>query len=243
LSEDGGSLIGEVRPGRTVVRAAALSPDGRFVATAGDDRSARVWDSNTGVPLANLPHAVRVSVVAFSPDSGLLATGAGKDVFLWSRRTGEGITRMAAQHADTVTGIAFSPDGRYLATSSEDHRAVLWDVRRRRAIKAFVGHSAGINGIAFSADSRWLVTAGPRTAGVWQVRQNELPRSFLFFLRGHERPLTSVAVSRRDWRIATASGDGTIRTYSCALCGGVRTLVRVAKARLAGLADERRSGR
>jgi WD40 repeat protein len=236
-----GDFVGELRH-RGVLRAAAISPDGRLAATGGDNRTVQISEVESGEPVQVIPHAVRVTAVAYSPDGKLLATAAGKRLSLWNTRTWEGVTQLEA-HADTITGIAFSPDGVRMATSSEDHNAVLWDVRRRRAIKPFIGHSAGINGLAFSRDGRWLVTAGAAAAGVWQVRSGDLPRSFLFFLRGHRRPLTSVAFSPRDWRIATASADGTIRTYSCALCGGTRTLVRIGKARLAALAAEKRAQR
>ncbi len=55
----------------------ALSPDRRWVATAGPDRAARVWDARTGALRAVLPgHAERVVSVDISPDGRLLATGS-----------------------------------------------------------------------------------------------------------------------------------------------------------------------
>jgi WD40 repeat protein len=237
--EDGVRVIAEVRH-RGVLRAAALSPDARIAATGGDDRLLRLWDIENGVLIKEIPHAGRITAVAFSHDGKLLASAAGRTVFLWRMPSGRGLKQLLA-HSDTVTGLAFSPDDRHLASSSEDHNAVLWNVRKRSGEKLLSGHTSGVNGVAFSSDGRWLLTAGARAAGVWQVRRSELPRSFLFFLRGHERPLTSVAFSPQDWRVATAGGDGTIRTYTCALCGGPRTLITIARARLATLTKENRA--
>ena len=54
----------------------ALSPDLRWIATAGPDKAARVWDARSGALRALLPgHEVRVASVAFSPDGRTLATG------------------------------------------------------------------------------------------------------------------------------------------------------------------------
>ncbi len=55
----------------------SLSPDGRWVASAGPDDVARVWDADTGALRAVLTgHTARVASVDFSPDSGTLATGS-----------------------------------------------------------------------------------------------------------------------------------------------------------------------
>jgi WD40 repeat protein len=55
----------------------SLSPDGRWVASAGADDTARIWDAETGALRAVLTgHAARVASVDFSPDSSTLATGS-----------------------------------------------------------------------------------------------------------------------------------------------------------------------
>ncbi len=67
------------------VRAVAFTPDGRTLASAGDDRTVRLWQVATGQPLLTLRgHGDHIYAVAFSPDGRTLATAChdGK-VFLW----------------------------------------------------------------------------------------------------------------------------------------------------------------
>jgi hypothetical protein len=59
------------------VRGVAFSPDGRLLATASTDRTARLWDPATGDCLRTLTgHAESVDGVAFSPDGRRLATAS-----------------------------------------------------------------------------------------------------------------------------------------------------------------------
>nr|MDT0666609.1 hypothetical protein [Micromonospora sp. DSM 115978] len=76
--------------------AAAISPDGLLLATAGDDLEIRVWDVETGDQVATLVgHTKRVSSIDFSPDGKMLAS-CGEDgaTRIWRRAelTGERVT-------------------------------------------------------------------------------------------------------------------------------------------------------
>jgi WD40 repeat protein len=92
-----------------------FSPDGRLLATASFDGTARVWDVATGKPVRTLTgHAAIVLDVDFSPDGKRLAT-AGLDgtVRLWDARTGRELLSLSVEGG--AGRLAFSPDGARLA--------------------------------------------------------------------------------------------------------------------------------
>lgn len=65
-----------------------FSPDGRRLATASHDHSARIWDANTGTQLLNITHDEWVRAAVFSPDGTRLATASLKAVKLWQLSEG-----------------------------------------------------------------------------------------------------------------------------------------------------------
>jgi WD40 repeat protein len=103
------------------VSAAAYSPDGKRIATASNDGTAKVWDVETGGELVTLTgHTNWVENIAFSPNGVLLATGStDKTVKVWDTLTGQELLTLVG-HTGSISQIAFSPDGTHLATSSLD---------------------------------------------------------------------------------------------------------------------------
>ncbi len=54
----------------------AFSPDGRRILTGSLDRTVRIWDARTGLPITGLlAHRGEVLAMAFSPDGKTILTG------------------------------------------------------------------------------------------------------------------------------------------------------------------------
>ena len=73
------SLQGETHaPGeRAAVMGVDFSKDGKQLATAGADGTARIWDLSSGqVALTSMGHSAMINMVAFSPDGSRLATAS-----------------------------------------------------------------------------------------------------------------------------------------------------------------------
>jgi len=202
----------------------AFSPDGRLLATAGEDETARLWDPATGRHLRTLAgHDSAVWEVGFSPDGRLLATtGEDETVRLWDPATG-GHLRTLAGHDIEVRGMAFSPDGRLLATAGHDGTARLWDPATGRHLRTLAGHDSYLNGVAFSPDGRLLATAGDDTVQLWDPATGGHLRT----LAGHDSfsEVEGMAFSPDGRLLATACSDKTARLWDPATGRHLRTLV------------------
>ena len=241
IREDSGRRLLRELDHRSRIGAAAISTDGTLAATGGQDGNVRLWRLPGGTPLRVLPHDGSVTSLAIDPAAHTIASASGSTAYLWPVAGGEARPLRDPDSEGNVTGVAFGRRGRMLATSSESD-ALLWDTRTGTRVKRLSGHMNRIEGVAFSSDGRWLATAS-RKAGVWQVGDSDLPRSFLFFVEPPKRTdgktLTSVAFSSRNWTIVTGGQDGTVRTYKCVVCGTLKQLVPYANSRLAKLKAER----
>jgi WD40 repeat protein len=112
------------------VNTIAFSPNGQLLATAGDDRTIQLWDTQDWKRSQVLSgHAWPVSALAFSGDGRhLLSASWDQTVKIWDLRTAETIGILSG-HQDSITTLAIDPKApNYLtiATGSQDQTIKLW---------------------------------------------------------------------------------------------------------------------
>ncbi|HRU07153.1 MAG TPA: protein kinase, partial [Candidatus Brocadiia bacterium] len=176
-----------------MVYSCAFSPDGKRIATASWDRTARVWDAASGRLLTTFAgHADEVNCVRFSPD-GRTAVSASDDgtARIWD--TGDGReTRLLKAGQGKTRAVAFSPDGGRVATAGDDSVVRLWDATDGRLRFSLKGHEGRVRTLAFSPDGRLLASAGDdKAVRLWSASDGK-PAGLL---GGHYEQINSIAFS------------------------------------------------
>jgi WD40 repeat protein len=198
------------------VSAVAFSPDGRWLVTASNDGTARLWDVENPAPeptvLEGYLYGYDVNAITFSPNGRWLATaGNGGTARLWDMENPAAEPAILEGHKGEVLAVAFSPDGRWLATASDGGTARLWDMEYLTAEPAVLDHVWGVAALAFSHDSGWLATGSyDGTARLWNTRDPAAPPTVL---EGHEGSVMAMAFSPNGRWLATGSGDNAARLW------------------------------
>jgi eukaryotic-like serine/threonine-protein kinase len=210
--------------------AMALSPDGKLVATCGDDTTARIWNADTGALVATcLGHKSKVVAVSFSPDgSRLVSTSADATVRQWAVRTGREVEPPYDRHSGDVITAAYSGDGQWIASAGIDRTLRVWQAKGREDIAILNGHTGTVTSVAFDESGRRLASISGRTRvatgdGIvlgWEVD----PRASLPVLRGHTSYVYPVAFSPDGRWIASGGWDKTVRLWDAATGEACATL-------------------
>lgn len=142
------------------VRAMQVSPDGRLLATGGQDHVARLWNTRNGQLVATLQgHKGWVQAIGFN-GKGQIATGSSDgSVKIWTA-TGELVHTLPSVHKGGVYSLAFrTSDGRLLATGGADGAVKLFDASDASSKGSFGGHLGIITSLVFTPQGNRLVTA------------------------------------------------------------------------------------
>lgn len=136
-----------------------FSPDGLHIVSGSDDRTVRVWDTQTGENIKALEgHTAAVSSVAFSPDSLFIVSGSRDHTLrVWDPQTGKVINTLEG-HTNWVLSVAFSLDALHVVSRSDDGTLRIWDVQTAVNTRTFDNFTLLPRSVVFSPHGQHIAS-------------------------------------------------------------------------------------
>jgi len=206
------SRISRINTGKGQVNDIAISPDGKFLASASANKTIELYETKTGSVIQTLEgHTDDIWSVAFSPDGRTLASASwDSTIKLWDVLK-NARPRTLKGHRNWVFSVMFSPFGDKLASGSYDNTVKIWDTVSGNVLHTLKGHSDVVQSVAFSPDGKTLASGSVDKTIILRNLHGEL--KFLI-LKGHTDSIRSVTFSPDGRRLASGSGDNTIKLWN-----------------------------
>ncbi|WP_017327353.1 AAA-like domain-containing protein [Synechococcus sp. PCC 7336] len=188
------------------VRAVSISPDGRTIATAGQDGFARLWNVTGQLQRELEGHRESVVDISFSPNGRYVATASTDGAaIVWDI---EGNAVAVMPHEAPLKGVSFSPDSDAIATVSSKGTLHLWNLDGTPTLN-IQPYNEPFEDVEFSPDGQYLATAVGNRAQLWDLdgRQKVV-------FAGHSDRISRLAFSPDGQTLATVSDDSNIRLWT-----------------------------
>jgi WD40 repeat protein len=224
-----GTLEQTISPFSYNMRASAVSPDFRYIATSQWEGSLhndiRIIDTDSNRIVRVLSgHTNNVVPIVFTPDGKRIVSGGHDNTIkVWDVASGR-LERTLTGHTNTIFSLATSPDGKRVASASSDKTVKIWDVESGRAIRT-ISVNEQVQNIAYRPDGlRILFSPGaPASVSGSSLDSNDSGISVwdaesgreLGTISGHSGYIVGESYNPDGSRIISVGfDDGTVRIWN-----------------------------
>ena len=155
------NTVKEVVKPSVKINAIALSPDGRYLAGAGDNGSLYIWDVNNSLAAKEVPNIGNpLTAVEFDPTSRIIVTGDNRGIVKLYDNLAGMVVRVLSGHTSGIEQIRYNHAGTFMATASKDKTVRLWNVPNLKEQPIVLSdHKDWVWSATFSPDDEQLLAS------------------------------------------------------------------------------------
>lgn len=195
------------------VTGATFLPDGRWLLTAGADKTIRQWNLLTGKSTRQYAGATAaITSLALSADGRRLVAATGTNQVLgWPVKadatTNTISTDLSIAHPVPVADVSLTGTGSTIATAGADNQLRLWHASSGKLLERLTGHSAPLTRVALTADGKRVLSGGndrnvirwtPSVTSAWLA---------------HKSPIRSVAFTPEGKHLVSGGDDKRVARW------------------------------
>lgn len=186
------------------IRSVAFAADKNTLASASDDSTLRLWDtesSNEITVLAGETFSL-ISALSSSPD-GVPLTSWNEDAIRMLSGT--------AVDPSRIRSLGFSTDNKTLLSGGADGKIRIWDIESGRQLTSISAHDGLVLSVSFSPDGSLIASGGSdSTVRLWEVESEHLLATF----GAHSDSVNALAFSADGSLLASGGRDPVIRFWN-----------------------------
>jgi len=168
-------------PGEWIgINSVAISANGQYALTGGDDHYAILWNTTTGQAIYQWQHKGRVHKVVMTTDGRFAFTASSQaEAYIWDLQNGKKISQLDLSKREWIISAAkFSKKGELLVTGSPGRDLKLWQTKNGLLIKSWKVKKRSLNrasgavvlAVAFSEGETFIITeASSGFAQKWRI--------------------------------------------------------------------------
>ena len=196
------------------IRALAFAPDNTSIASASEDNTLRLWDTNKGNEIATVAGDTsnHATALASSPD--------GVPLTAWNEETVR-LLSSSGTEPSRIRTLRYSDDGDTLVSGGVDGKIRVFEIETGRQNASFAAHDGLVLSLALTPDSKHLASGGSdTTVRFWDMHDYRL----LATLTAHADSVYALAFSDNVEMLASGGRDPHIRLWNVQARGLMHTI-------------------
>jgi len=210
MAQDDQDLILTFKGHKGPVFSLAVNPDGKIIATGGEDMLIHLWDPASGEIQSTLEgHSKPVKYLSFSNDGKYLLSAASTEIMIWDMENGG--SRKYTKHVTHVYNLDFNQDASRFLSTSMKNKFNEWDRKEAQVLREFEDHSRSCLVAAYSPDYKKIASGSlDRSLKIWDAETQDV----IHTISAHGENILSIDFSPDGKLLASASMDKNVKIWN-----------------------------